>query len=574
MRTQSPYFSPNSAIAPSFTASSFSMVSQRTGSASLIQPLTRSSTQATSSGESDSPWLKSKRSLSGRTAEPAWWTWVPSRSRSAAWSRWVAVWFRMVRKRASRSTSASTVTPTAGQVAAVRRLEFEHLIVTDADHVGDYGFPAVPDQLSGVGDLTATLRVERALIELQQGHAAVLLERPHPGLRPQVLEADELGVGSVFREVEDALVALAPAAVGRATRRIEDALVAFAPAAVRCAAPGAAALGVHQFFEALVVDLETALADHLLGQVVREAEGVVELEGVGGRDPGLLLCDRLFDELVEQRRSAVEGPAEALFFRPHPAVDPFLLGLELRVRVTHHLDGPVGEVGEPVAFEAEHPALLDRAAHDPAQDVSAVFVRRHDAGGDQEAHAARMVGDDPHRAGGRFVFAVLEAAPLLGELDQRLEQVGVVDRRDVLEHRAEAFEAHAGVDVLVRQRSEHAVLVLVVGHEDVVPVFEETIAVVAGQVVLGTELDAAVEVHLRAGSTGAGRAGLPEVLRARQLHDPLVGHADLLPDLDRLFVGTEAEVFVPAEDGDPDLLRVEAEAVRPTAPSRTGSRLP
>ena len=70
-RTQSPYFSPNSAIAPSASASARSISSARTGLLALTQSLTRSSIARTSSRLSGAPWVKSKRSLSGRTAEPA-----------------------------------------------------------------------------------------------------------------------------------------------------------------------------------------------------------------------------------------------------------------------------------------------------------------------------------------------------------------------------------------------------------------------------------------------------------------------------------------------------------------------
>ena len=65
---------------------------------------------------------------------------------------------------------------------------------------------------------------------------------------------------------------------------------------------------------------------------------------------------------------------------------------------------------------------------------------------------------------------------------------------------------------------------------------------------------------------------LPEVLRARQLDDPLVGHADPAPDLDRLRVGPEAELLVAGEDRDPDPLRVEAEALGRELPA-PGDRL-
>ena len=73
-RTHSPYFSPNRAMAPSLSASGRSMIIQRTGRLAFTHSLTRSSMSASSAGESAWPWVKSKRSLSGRTAEPAWRT--------------------------------------------------------------------------------------------------------------------------------------------------------------------------------------------------------------------------------------------------------------------------------------------------------------------------------------------------------------------------------------------------------------------------------------------------------------------------------------------------------------------
>ena len=72
IRTQSPYFSPNSAIAPSASASARSISIARTARLALTQSFTTSSTSRTSSGESGCPWVKSKRSLSGshRRARP------------------------------------------------------------------------------------------------------------------------------------------------------------------------------------------------------------------------------------------------------------------------------------------------------------------------------------------------------------------------------------------------------------------------------------------------------------------------------------------------------------------------
>jgi hypothetical protein len=106
----------------------------------------------------------------------------------------------------------------------------------------------------------------------------------------------------------------------------------------------------------------------------------------------------------------------------------------------------------------------------------------------------------------------------------------------------------------------------------VVPELEEAVGVVAGALVGAAELLATVEVELRAGAAGAGRAGLPEVVLAAEPDDALVGDPDAAPDCDRLLVGPEAELIVAAEDGDPDPVRVHAETLGRELPA-PGDRL-
>src|SRR5213078_371303 len=93
------------------------------------------------------------------------------------------------------------------------------------------------------------------------------------------------------------------------------------------------------------------------------------------------------------------------------------------------------------------------------------------------------------------------------------------------------------------------------------------IGVVAGAVTRPAEGLAAIDVHLGAGPARAGGARLPEVLRPRQPHDPLVGDALGAPQLDRLRVRAEAELLVAGEDRDPDQARIEAESLRRELPS-------
>ena len=76
----------------------------------------------------------------------------------------------------------------------------------------------------------------------------------------------------------------------------------------------------------------------------------------------------------------------------------------------------------------------------------------------------------------------------------------------------------------------------------------------------------AVQVELAARPARTGRAGLPEVLRARAQDDPLARDADRQPDVDRVLVRAEAELLVALEHRDPDVVRVEAEALQRQLP--------
>ncbi len=177
---------------------------------------------------------------------------------------------------------------------------------------------------------------------------------------------------------------------------------------VGAAGAGALALRLHQRLEALVVDRETLLGEQLLRQVVGEAVGVVQAEGVLGVDPGRALRLRVGDQLGEQLGAAVERAPEALLLVVDPPHHGVALGNQVRIGAAHQLDHALGKAAEPRRLEPEHPALLDRAAHDPPQHVAALLVRRHDSVGDQVDGAAGVIGDDPHRAGHALVAAVLD----------------------------------------------------------------------------------------------------------------------------------------------------------------------
>ena len=197
------------------------------------------------------------------------------------------MWFRIVAKRETWSTSASTRAPASSP--SLGAVELDRLVVADPVDVGDPGAAAVPAHLARVGDLAAALGVEGALLELHERSAIVAPDREQAGLGAQLLVADEARGRRLRGEAEHRAVMVLGAVSGGRPH------------------PGARALLLHQLLEALVVDRESLLGEQLLGQVVREAVGVVQLEGVLRVDPrGAVLVG-----VADQVREHLLCPARA-----------------------------------------------------------------------------------------------------------------------------------------------------------------------------------------------------------------------------------------------------------------------
>ena len=191
-RTMSPYFSPKSIIAPSRRASSIGVSKTCTGRFWKTFSLTICSTRSRSSTVSACSCVKSKRSLSGRTAEPAWRTWSPSVSRSAWWRTCVAVWFAIVGKRTFQGTTARHAI-TLGEALAA---EEQRLVVAEPVRLDELGTgPRLVVELDPpvVADLAAAGRVERRLAQLREEEPVVEpLERADLREDVRLRVADEL----------------------------------------------------------------------------------------------------------------------------------------------------------------------------------------------------------------------------------------------------------------------------------------------------------------------------------------------------------------------------------------------
>ena len=128
-------------------------------------------------------------------------------------------------------------------------------------------------------------------------------------------------------------------------------------------------------------------------------------------------------------RALLERAPEASSSEDEPALDRLALLEQLGVGAGHQLAHDGGVAQQEAGLHLQAPGLQDRAAGEAAQHVAAILVGGHDAVGDQERHAAGVVGEDAQRAVGGGVLAVAAAGELARpSVDQRLELVGLEHR--------------------------------------------------------------------------------------------------------------------------------------------------
>ena len=169
-RTSSPYFSPNSIVAPSFRASSIGVTNVRTGIASKTFSLTIRSTRSRSSGVSALRVREVEAQLVGPHRRPGLLHVVAEHLAQRGVQQ---VRRRVVRHRrealATSCTTASTRVP-AVRSAMAAELDDEHLVVAELEHVDDLEprLLAVDHEVARVAHLTAARGVERRLLELHE----------------------------------------------------------------------------------------------------------------------------------------------------------------------------------------------------------------------------------------------------------------------------------------------------------------------------------------------------------------------------------------------------------------------
>ena len=250
-------------------------------------------------------------------------------------------------------------------------------------HVGDGDAGAVGFEGAGVADLAAGFGVEGRLVQHD-----LHLDADRRSLDGMAADeeggdlafgglgvvAEELGGAELLGEVEpDRLVGgLAGAGPGGAGLRL--------------------LLG-HRRLEAGDVDGAVLLAERVLGEVEREAEGVVEAEGGGAGERGAV--GQAVELVVEDAQAAVERGLEAGLLGEQRLLDQRLGAGELGEGGAHLGDQRRDQAVHHRIHGAEQVRVAHGAAHDAAEHVAAAFVGGEHAVGDQEGGGAQVVGDHP-----------------------------------------------------------------------------------------------------------------------------------------------------------------------------------
>ena len=164
---------------------------------------------------------------------------------------------------------------------------------------------------------------------------------------------------------------------------------------------GALLLLLHLCVEAVLVDLQTLLGGDLLGQIQREAEGIVQLEGVHAAQQLLVCLLQTVDHVVQDVHAGIDGAGKVCFLGTDDLLDIGVMLAQLGVSGLAGLDDSLHQIHEEGVVDAQHPAVAGSAAQQTAQHIAAALVGGQDAVRHHKGAAADVVGCGNARPGSR-----------------------------------------------------------------------------------------------------------------------------------------------------------------------------
>ena len=226
-------------------------------------------------------------------------------------------------------------------------------------------------------------------------------------------------------------------------------------------------LFAHMGLELFGVHDDVALCSNFLGDLEREPERVMELEGSGAGE--FLSGFEPIEFGIEHDRTLFEGLAETFFFSHDDAGHQLMVLDDFRIVAAHDGDNFVDEVGGDEVIYTKHVGMADGTTHDATQHITPAFVVGEDTIADQEGHGPAVLSQNAGRHVAGLVLAVDQAGQIAGLVDQTFHFVDLKNRVDTLQQGENTFEASSGIDAWCGKKDLLATFLGVILHEHQVP---------------------------------------------------------------------------------------------------------
>ena len=307
------------------------------------------------------------------------------------------------------------------------------------------------------------------------------------------------------------------------------------------------------FLETFHIHFPTLLGGHQLGEVNRETVGVKQFKSKGSVNHMLAILGMRGNIILKTVDAIGKRFQERLLFFLYNMVYQVALLRQFFVLVPHLVHQGVHQlVHEGLTETKEGIAVAHRTTQNAADDITGLGIAGQLAVGNAEGNCTQVVGNHAHCHVGLLLLAISPAGFLGNLLNEGLEDIGVIVRAFALHHHAEAFKAHAGIDMFSLEGFQGAVGKAVELHKHQVPYFNHQGVVLIHQ--LGARhlgflcLVAQVHMNLAARATRALVAHFPEVVLLRTLQDAVFGNM-LLPEVVSLCIHCQTFLLVTTKNG-------------------------
>ena len=323
--------------------------------------------------------------------------------------------------------------------------------------------------------------------------------------------------------------------------------------------------GVHSSFHSGTVALIGGLDD---GHHIRRGTKLLGLCQVLGKGSLILCCQDAFQQglglqhgvvhLVEFLFALFQCTGKTSFFQAQLLQYEGAVPLQFRISGLVLVDDHLGDLAGEAFRHAQLHSIADSTANQAAKDVALIRVRGTDATviTQDEGGSAHMVGNDAESLGNLIIFPIGMTAQL-GNLCQDVgEGIRFVHGLLAGQHADGTLQTHAGIHVLLCQRDERTVCLLVILHEHVIPDFQITAAGAGGRTIGAAGLLIGDDEHFRVRAAGTGNAGRPPpVMLLGQIENMILRHAHGTPDVMALRIPRAVLIAFEHGKGQPILIQ-------------------